>query len=281
MALKLHVFAPDSTKDPLFYDGDAIAVDLMTLRFKTSNYNQKLVRVEGVVAAYYRNTAYIEEQFTDEAGNTYYCGMPVYCGYKQGKIGEIFTLGNRVEVVGSVTLFSGNWQISGVKAHETKYDRATDSKIISTGHAASFTVTSPYDIVHGDTVTRTATFEELNEDGEEILVERTISYAEFATATTITVENLEVVSFSMTTTQSSYGALSLRCKAADGTQITVRTEPLYDEKGALIPGSTFTGQKITVKGLVEKFTPDAENNPNNYTYQVKVYEYASITFLGE
>lgn len=279
-ALKLHVYAPASTRDPLFYDGEAIEVDLMALRFKTENYNQKLVRVQGVVVAYFEKTAYIEEKFTDEAGNTYYCGMPVFCGYKQGKIGEVFSVGNRVEVVGNVTQFSGSWQISGVQAHEMKYNAATDSKVLGSGYEASYVDTSAYDIINEGTVTRTAVFEELDENGEEKLVERTISYAESTIATTVTVSNLTVIRFTTTQSGDSKGAISLVCKAADGTQITVRTTVLQDETGAIVTGNLYQGKTITVKGLVDKYTYDYEKNPDDYQYQVKVYEYSSITVVG-
>ena len=275
MAHKLHVFSPASTIDENYYDGEALEVDLQTLRFRSSYYSQKSIRVRGIVTARFDNSVYIEEQFNDEMGNTYYCGMPVYYGYKSGKILNVLSVGNRVEVVGNFTAFSGGWQISGVQASEMKVTEK-DCTVVSTGHEPSYAATSAYDIIHEDDVTRTVYFEEKDENGEEKLKPTTISYAESVIATTVTLTDLYVVRYTTTQSGDSKGAMSLICKASDGTQITVRTTVLLDENKVTVTGDMFEGKTITAKGLVDKYTYDYEKNPDDYQYQIKVYKLENL-----
>lgn len=273
-AQKLHVYSPANTRDENYYEGEAITVDLLTLRFMSNNFSQKKVRTRGVITARYDNSVYIEEQFTDEKGNTYYCGMPVYYGFQAGAILEVLSVGNYVEVVGSFTAFAGGWQISGVSVSNVG-SKPTDCKVLGTGREAAFLETTAHDIINEKTVTRTAYFEEKNEDGEEVLVPKTISYAESAIATTVTVSHLEVIRYTTTQTGDNKGAISLICKAEDGTQITVRTTVLMDN-GSLVTGDRYVGEFITVKGLIDKYTYDYEKNPDDYQYQIKVYNVESI-----
>ena len=279
-AAQLHVYAPDHVKDPLYYDGDVLEVDLMTLRFKIATYDTKKVRVQGVVTARFENTVYIEDSFYDEkTGETYYCGMPVYYGFQAGKILTVLSVGNRVEIVGSVTQFAGGWQISGVHVPNlsSQYDPATDSKLISDkDNFISHRNVTAKEIIDEKNVTRTVNFTERDEDGKEIFVPITLSYAESALSTTVTVSELYVMSYTTTQSGDNKGAISLKCRASDNTEITIRTTVLYNEDKTLVTGEQFKFKTITVTGLVDKYIYDYTKNPDDYQFQVKVYDLANI-----
>ena len=62
--------------------------------------------------------------------------------------------------------------------------------------------------------------------------------------------------------------MTLTCEAQDGTQITVRTEPLYDENQNLITKDKYLGKTIDVKGIVGVYKGN---------YQVRVLSDKDIT----
>ncbi len=263
-AQKLHVYAPDSVKDENFYEGEAIAIDLKTLRYHMNDYVQKSVRVEGVVIAVYDHSAYIEQY--DEETDLYF-GMAVYYGFKTGAIQDVLSVGNLVNVVGSITEFSGTYQISGVSANKIR-PSDTDSRIISKGHDAAFKETTASNIVSGRLE---ASFEVKGEDGVETVETKEIAYGEAIMSTSVSVRGLTVESaYTTHNGGDNEGAISLTCRAADGTRITVRTTVLT-ENGVLVTQDRYLGKTIDVKGLVDYY---------NGEYQVKVHRVDYITIVG-
>ena len=261
--LKRNVFSDE--KDPDFYDGLPIPTTLKGLRCHPDFYNGKKVRVEGIITSEFDNSVYIED-YDGDTGVSF--GFAVFYGYTSGQILDILTVGNKVEVVGTVNYFYVTWQISGVSYDEFNPDGINNTKLISRDNELPFTETSAKDIISGKIY--------LEDDDLE-----SIDYAEAIMSTTVTVSNLTVNSFSTTSNGGDNdGAMSLRCKAEDGTSITVRTTVLYGEDGKLLTGDMFKGKKITVKGVIEKYTPDS-NNPDNYYYQIKCYNRDFITIVGE
>ena len=105
------------------------------------------------------------------------------------------------------------------------------------------------------------------EVGEEM---KTFKFAELALGTSVSMKGLKVVSIYTTTNEdsASKGAMTLTCKAADGTTIAVRTDVLRDSEGNLITEDTFTGKTIDVRGLVDYLSGD---------YQIKVYTINDVT----
>ena len=66
-------------------------------------------------------------------------------------------------------------------------------------------------------------------------------------------EGLTVTKAATTLTEdsTSYGAVTLFCMA-EGVEVTVRTEPLY-ENGSLITQDRYVGKSINVKGVVDYY----------------------------
>lgn len=263
-SLKLYIYS--GKRDPDFYYGAAIPVTLKELRCNLAEYNSKKVKVEGVIAAQYGNSVYIEDL---DAETGVYFGMPVYYGYSTGKILEVLSMGNRVSVVGTVSYFEGGdaYQISGVSYNPYDPTLATNSTVISEGNDPAFAETSAKNIVSG---TLSVNFEKENEEGEIEIETKQLAYGEAVLSSSVTVKNLTVVSAYTTKEGNSKGAMSLTCQAEDGTTIVVRTEVLKDADGNVITQDKYEGKTITVKGIVDKYKGE---------YQVSVYRADFITVL--
>ncbi len=258
-AKKLFVFSDED--DPDFFYGTAIPVTLKELRCHVTDYANKKVKVTGVVTTEFSNSVYIEE-FDPDTG--VYFGFAVYYGFTSGKILEVLTVGNEVSVVGTVSEFQGTYQISGVSYNGFDPNDPLNSNVISTDKSAAFVETDARDIVSGKLAVR---FEE-GEEEETV----NINYGEAIMSTTVTLSNMTVTKIYTTSNGGqSDGAMSITCKAADGTTITVRTEVLKDENGQLVTADRYLNKTITVKGLIEKF---------NGEYQVKCYRADYITVVA-
>lgn len=270
--LQLYVFSKD--KDPDFPYGLATPVTLKELRCHVEDYNGQRVKVEGVVAAEFNNSVYIED-YDEEEGICF--GISVYYGYQTGKILEILSMGNRVSVVGVVSYYEGGdtYQISDVSYNEYEPTLASNSNIVSKDHEPAFAETAAKDIVSGK---RTFKFDKETKDEEtgEIKVEleeKELALGEALMSTTVTVKELRVKSIYTTSNGGkSDGAMSITCAAADGTEIVIRTEVLKVD-GVLVTAASYpAGTIITVKGIVDKYD-DA--------YQVKVYRADFITIVTQ
>ena len=236
-AEKLHLYS--GQKDPDFYYGEAIELTLRELRTNVEAYSGKKVAFSGVVTMNRGQSVYVEG-FDAETG--LYFGMPVYYGHGMSGAGlEILSVGNEVRIVGTLQYYEagGTWQVSGLTYRMMKPNDPGNIQKLSDGHSAAF---APVD---ADTFA-----------GDEVTVEiageaRTFPRAQLALGTTVSVNGLTVEDAVTTLTQdsTSYGAITMTCSAS-GTQVTVRTEPLY-ENGSLIPQERFLGKTISVKGVVD------------------------------
>ncbi|MDE7373702.1 MAG: thermonuclease family protein, partial [Clostridia bacterium] len=98
-SLQLYVFSKE--KDPDYPYGEAKVVTLKELRCHLEDYNGKKVRAEGVIAAEFGHSVYIEDYDTETDS---YFGISVYYGFNATPaLLEIFKIGNRVSVVGVVS----------------------------------------------------------------------------------------------------------------------------------------------------------------------------------
>ena len=89
-------------------------------------------------------------------------------------------------------------------------------------------------------------------------------YAAMAMSTSVEMKNLTVVDVYTTSNEdsSSKGAMTLTCRAADGTLVDVRTIVLKDADGKIITADAYMGKTIDVKGIVDYFSG---------SYQIKVF----------
>ena len=265
---KLYVFSGE--KDPDFYYGSAIPLSLKQLRCYASEYNTKKVVVTGTVVAQFNNSVYIEE-YDVETGM--YFGMPVFYGYTSGKLLEILSYGNRVKVVGTLSAFQGSYQISGVAPYDPfDPDHEDNCQIIEKDKSPAYVETEAKEIVSGNLDMR---FIKEVPDSEPVVDTVKIEYGEAVTSTTVMVKDLKVTkAYTTNNGGKNDGAISLTCQAPDGTVITVRTEVLK-ENGVIVTQDRYVGKTITVKGLIERYVPNADK-PDNYQYQIKCYQVEQI-----
>lgn len=258
-ALKLNI--QSGQKDPDFYYGEAVELTLKELRCNISEYNGIKVAFEGVITKNSNNSIYIESY--DSETDMYY-GIPVYYGY--GLTGEgldILSVGNLSRIVGTVQYYEagGTYQVSGLTYRVMKPDDPNNIKKISDGHEPAYVATEPSVFAGGKVKVESA-------DGTS----REFGYAELAMGTSISMDNLSVVSIYTTQKEdsSSYGAMTLTCRAADGTSVSVRTAVLYDENRNMITASAYEGKTINVKGIVDSY---------DGSYQIKVFVANDITIV--
>lgn len=247
---KLYVFSEDI--DPDFPYGAAIALDLKELRTNIEKYDGQKVAFEGIVSYNSDWTAFVES-YDPETDMSY--GIQVFYGYNSSLI-SVLAQGNKVRIVGSVSEFSGTYQVSGLEYQPMRPNKPDNTAKISTGNEVPFTEVSPE--------TFTGTKDVLMSDDTT----KTFDYEELAVSTSISMKNLVVKEMHTTKNGSNKGAITLTCKVGNVT-IDVRTATkLTNEKGEDITEAYFAGQTIDVRGVVDYFD---YNNTGNGTYQIKVY----------
>lgn len=272
---KLVVYSKE--KDPDYWYGGPINVDLKELRFNTKAYEGKKIVVEGTVVANFNNSAYIERVYNDIEGyeDGIRVGMQVYYSYTTGKVLDILSVGNRVSVVGVVQYsdWSGSYQITDIKPYN-RYNAndANNCKLIEeVGLDNAFTL---IDLVQFNASEKSVAVDvnKKNDDGEDFVEKVKLTYKETVLNSSVTVSNLTV--FDAYTTKkeesSSKGAMTLSCRAANGEEVQVRTEVLYDENDNLITQDAYLNKVITVKGVVEMYDGG---------YQIKCHRADYITVI--
>lgn len=258
---KLHVFS--GQKDPGFYYGDAYELDLKGLRTNIALYDNSKVAFEGVVTRNNNNSVYVEEY---DAETDMYYGMSVYYGFETGALLNNLAIGNRVRVVGTVTYYEtgGTWQVSGLSFREFKPSDPSNTIVLSTGHAAGNKETDPAMFADGKMDVEVLTSLE-----DDVTETKTFDYADLIMSTTISMKNLTV--FDVYTTHNggdNDGAMTLTCRAEDGTMIDVRTIVLRDADGNMKVASDYLNKTIDVVGIVDYFSG---------AYQIKVLTADDIT----
>ena len=254
-AQKLNVHS--GQKDPDFYYGEAVELDLKELRSNIESYANMKVAFNGVVTMNSDNSVYVESY---DAETDMYYGMSVYYGFNlNGKGMEILSVGNEVRVVGSVQYYEagGTWQVSDVDYRMMKPDDPGNLQKLSEGNTPAFPLTDADKFVNG---TVTITTDE---------TAKTFDYAAMAMSTSIQMKDLKVIDIYTTKNEdsASKGAMTLTCKS-NGIEVSVRTTVLVDENGQLITAEAYEGKTIDVKGIVDYYNGD---------YQIKVFSANSIT----
>lgn len=248
-AQKLNVHS--GKKDPDFFYGEAVELDLKELRSNVADYNGMKVAFTGIVTVNSNNSVYVEVY---DAETDMYYGMSVYYGY--GLTGEglkILDVGNEVRIVGTVQYYEtgGTWQVSGLTYRAMKPNDPGNIQKLSEGHEPAYVLTDParfasgtVDVVVDETVT-------------------TLPYAQLAMSTSVRMEGLYVKDIYTTDNEesSSNGAMTLTCEV-DGVTISIRTVVLLDESGNVITADAYLGKTIDVRGIVDYFDGD---------YQIKVF----------
>jgi len=257
-ALKLNVYS--GQKDPDFFYGEAQELTLKELRTNIETYNGTKVAFNGVITVNDANTVYVESY---DPETDMYFGISVYYGYNLSGAGlDILKVGNEVRIVGSVQYYEagGTYQISDVQYRAMKPDDPNNLQKISEGNKPAFSLTDAKQFVSGNVTIQ-------REEGQT--EER---YAAMAMSTSLEIKGLQVQSIYTTKNEesASKGAMTLYCKAADGTRVSIRTVVLYDAQGNLITAEAYEGKTIDVKGIVDYYSGD---------YQIKVFSPDYITIV--
>lgn len=256
-AQKLNVHSGE--KDPDYYYGEAIELTLKELRTNVEQYVGMDVAFNGVVTVNSNSTAYVES--FDPETEMYY-GMTVYYGYNLSGEGlEILSVGNEVRIVGSVQYYEagGTYQVSDITYRMMKPDDPGNIQKISEGNQPAFPLIDADRFANGKVTIK-------NDEGEET----TYDFGELALNSSISMKGLKVVDVYTTRNEesSSNGAMTLTCRASDGTTISVRTAVLVDENGNMITEDKYMGKTIDVKGIVDYYSGN---------YQIKVFSAKNIT----
>lgn len=256
-AEKLHIHS--GVADPDFYYGEAVEVTLSELRANIESYEGVKVAFNGIITRDSNNGVYVEAY---DAETGMYNGMYVYYGFNlSGKGLQILSVGNEVRIVGTVSYYEtgDSWQVSGLQYRARVPDDPDNIQKLGEGNLPAYLETTAEKFT--STVDRVVI-----EDGEEVL--KPFDYAKLCLATSISMDNLKVVSIYTTDNEESKndGAMTLTCKVGSIT-VDVRTGVLKDAEGNVVTEDYFTGKTIDVKGIIDCFQG---------TYQIKVFSLNDI-----
>ena len=109
-------------------------------------------------------------------------------------------------------------------------------------------------------------------EGEESIAQKEFDRGFLTMHGSATLKNLTIVDLYTTTNEdsSNKGAISITCRAEDGTTVTVRTTVLKNTDGPLVTEDAFpVGSVIDAKGIVDYYDGD---------YQLKVFSIQHIIF---
>lgn len=259
--LKLNVHSNE--KDPDYFYGDAQPIALKELRLNTEKWLNTRVVIEGVITQYSNQSVFVQDY--DEETGLYY-GIQVYYGFGLNSLGKkMLSAGNRVRIAGN---FEYSELVQMYQLCDIQYDPYEESadnlKLIEKNQEIVYSEISPQAWNGKKTVTTT----ELNEDGDEIEVEKTFDYAKLIMHTAVSMKSLKVTrAYTTDNGGNNDGAITLTCEA-NGETITVRTILLKDANGNIVTEDYFVGKTIDVKGIVDSYNADA---------QIKVFLLNNIT----
>ena len=257
-AHKMCVYSQE--KDPDFYYGTAVELDLFELRTNIDKYVGKRVAFNATVAWRDGWTVYVED--FHEATNMVY-GMTIFFGYN-GALHEAMQVGNRLRIVGNLT----DNENYGYQISSLSFDLMDTTNPENVHVLGKQTVTYRETAVSTLLGTVTLEVETVGDDGEPKLENKTFDYGELALSSAISLKGLRVTDVYTTKTGNNAGAISITCEDAQGNEITVRTVVLKHADGTNVLESEFVGKTIDVKGIIDQY--DGE-------YQVKVFALSHIT----
>ncbi len=256
---KLYIHGPKGL-DPDFPYGKPTAIPMSELRLTIEDRFYQNVHFEATVAENYDGSVYLEA-YDEELGM--YFGIPAYY-QTAGLSGEPLRWlnpGNKVKIVGVITFFEGGnvWQITDLYYNAFESDNQKNLALIEAGDASdvAYTLKTATEFLSDVTLTY----------GDKTITKK---YYEFAECTSISMENLEVVSaYTTSNGGDNDGAMTLTCRASTGETITVRTGVLKKADKTLLCEDDVVGKTINVKGIVEMYS-NTYNGNTTVTPQIKV-----------
>ena len=290
---KLYVFSNE--KDPDYAYSDAVTTNLLELRFNSEKYVNKRIRVEGTVVADFNNSSYIEDTFDVEGYGELTVGMAVFHFNNTGQmvLRDVLVVGNRVSVVG-ILIYSdivSGYQITDIKeVNLFNDDDPYNCKVIDkVGLDNAYQEVEPATYLANKNVTVEVN-KKTSAEEDDVIVPVSLTYQQAILNSSVSFKNLYVYDSYTTknTSSTNYGAMTLYCRAEDGSEIQIRTTVLYDEDGNKlisfddngVPNTGkvyFEGKTINIKGIVEYY--DNEDDYGGPVYQIKCHRMDYITIL--
>ena len=208
-------------KDPLFYYGSTVELSIKSLVLNKSAYNAMKVRFEGVVTKESGGGIYVES-FDEDTQQSY--GVYVYGGYAS-LAPKFLVPGYRLSVTGTADDNENfGFQVSGL-SFSLINPTDDDTKILEKDVEIKPTLISADDLNNNETLENTF----------------------------VRLENITVTSIYTTqSTTASDGAMTLTCRSADGTTVTVRTVKLTLD-GETVTEDYFMNKTLNVNGVVTFF----------------------------
>ena len=248
---KLNLFSGE--KDPLFYYGDVIPVDVKELRLNPEPYNGKMVAVTGLITKQLSESAFMEQY--DEETDTFY-GLQIYYGYN-ATYDSLFKVGYITRAVGKFQYSDvvNTWQLSGIEYDPYMKGDPNYTAVESKNNELYYKEITAAQFYSTVTI-------EVN--GEE----KQFTFSSIALSTSVSMYGLEVVdTYTTHNGGDNDGAITLTCRVGNH-YVDVRTEVLKNFEGALVTADYFMGKTIDVKGIIEEY---------NGEYQIKVSAFKDIT----
>lgn len=257
-AHKLYVYSQE--KDPDFYYGTAVELDLCGLRTNIDAYVGNRVAFNATVVWKDGYTVYVEDY--DEMTDMVY-GMTIFYGYNNA-LNDAMKVGNRVRIVGNLT----NNENYGYQISNLSFD------LLDTTNPENVIVLGKETVTYHETDVPTLTgkitlqLEVTGTDGETTIENKEFDYGALAMSSAVSVKNLTVIDAYTTQNGNNKGAISLTCVDEHGNEITVRTVVLKHTDGTTVTEDEFVDKTIDVKGIIDLYNDD---------YQVKVFALSHIT----
>lgn len=261
--LSLYVYSKE--KDPDFYYGTAVELDLKELRTNIDNYVGKRVAFEGTVSTYADWTIYVENY--DDETQRYY-GINVFYGYHH-EFHPILATGNRVRIVGNLTYSETyGYQVSSLKYDAFAPKDPENIQNLGSGYAAGYqemTVSEFFSKVD----VNVETFDPETE--ETVVTSKQFDVAQLAFSTSVSMKNLTVKSaYTTNNGGDNDGAISLTCTDnISSKNITIRIAAIEDASGNMVfKQADLIGKTIDVRGIVDAY---------NGEYQIRVFLESNVT----
>jgi hypothetical protein len=246
---KIKVFSDDPA--PYYYYGEYQEVTIKGLKEAPKDYENVVVRFEGLITKVNNSTAYVVD-YDEDTGLTY--GVQVYYGPGSFTGDALMQVGNKVSICGTYIYYTNGhtYQVSGLTYMPLRKNEK-NLKLIEENCPVV-----PYEVTGADF-----------EDTEKKEEYNGLSRREIMLHTYVTSKNLVVKDVYTTKTGDHAGAMSITCEDASGKTVNVRTELLYKEdKETLLTEDEIKGKTITVTGIVDIYVQEGQTDEQ---YQIRVF----------
>ncbi len=244
-ARNLKLYVNSTEKDPDFYYGAALPVDLKTVRMNLAEYENKRLLITGLVTVSAGTGSIYIEYYDEEEDRCY--GLPIFYGYGNPSYSIPLAPGNEVRISALLTNSDNfGYQLSSIP-HNPLKDDPENIKVFSTGNTP---------------VCPEVTYDQLKANN--------FAYAEIAKYSSISMKNLTVVdTYTTNNGGNNDGAISITVKDANNNEFVVRTGVLKNADGSTVKEDAFpVGSVLDVRGILDVY----EGN-----YQVRVFSARDIS----